>query len=195
MSKCDALHVQKQWLSELVTELEGFQLAEDALDNSAHARLSTPVKKKRLLPQLHRKKPAQHNVARLTTTIDPRMGHVGITVSNAPHGPGVRVDHVVPPDLAARAGLQKGDVIISINGVTPQHHGHAIALIEGGTTALSIVFERHALLNSPQRSSGEGDFRINQRSSGDAENRNTRRPPDVNRGSSDVEVRSSPEVV
>ena len=47
-------------------------------------------------------------------TLDTSAGLVGITVSNNEVGPGVRIERVQPGDLAARAGLRAGDVVLAL---------------------------------------------------------------------------------
>ena len=65
-----------------------------------------------------------------TITLDTRNGHVGITVSNAAQGPGVQLDAVNECDIAYKAGLRQGDVILAINERPVDGHAEAIAMID-----------------------------------------------------------------
>jgi len=54
--------------------------------------------------------------ATVTASLDTRSGHVGVTVSNSTVVPGVVVDFVDPADLAHKAGIRKGDIIMAVDG-------------------------------------------------------------------------------
>lgn len=58
------------------------------------------------------------------------LGHVGATLGNDEELQAVVVQHVHPQDLAARAGVRPGDVIVAINDEPVSSHEDAIAKIE-----------------------------------------------------------------
>ena len=58
--------------------------------------------------------------------LDTRSGHLGLTVSNAALE-GVRVDGAHPSDLAFKAGLRVGDVILTVDGASIIDHSEFVA--------------------------------------------------------------------
>ena len=90
------------------------------LENTASSVLS--VEEEHTAPSLHGAPSLQH------VTLDTRDGHVGITVSNAAQG--VRLDAVNECDIAFKAGLREGDVILAVNERAVDGHAEAIAMID-----------------------------------------------------------------
>jgi S1-C subfamily serine protease len=82
---------------------------------------------------------AEHAPSSLS--IDPAAGHLGITLSSSDALPGVVVTALHPNDLAAKAGLAVGDVIVAINGVRVPTHEAAMNGI--WTTTSSLVISYH----------------------------------------------------
>ena len=76
-----------------------------------------------------------------TARIDTRAGHVGITVSNYEDAAGVHVDFVDPADLAAKAGLHKGAVIVAVDGSSASATDHAafIEALDAATTRGAVL--------------------------------------------------------
>ena len=64
---------------------------------------------------------------------------MGVTVENTAFGLGVALSHVQADGAAAQAGLQNGDVLLSINGVLLRSHQQAIAEIDKPVPVLSVV--------------------------------------------------------
>lgn len=76
----------------------------------------------------------------LTTLIDPREGHLGVTLSRF-DGDGVRVEAVHPLDLCARAGLEVGDIVISVDGTRVSSHEDALKLMVEAESPFLVRFQ------------------------------------------------------
>ena len=57
-------------------------------------------------------------------------GELGLTITNNAHGKGVVVSALLDGSLAAAAGLNVGDVIVSVNGTLAADHFVAIEAID-----------------------------------------------------------------
>ena len=67
--------------------------------------------------------------------IDCHKGHVGVSCSNNLDPCGVLLDFCDPADLAAKAGMRQGDVVLKVNGVSVAHHETFIEAIASATQA------------------------------------------------------------
>ena len=67
--------------------------------------------------------------------IDCHQGHVGVTCCNNLDPCGVLLEEVDPADLAAKAGLRPGDVVLKVNGVSVGQHETFIEAINSATEA------------------------------------------------------------
>jgi len=68
--------------------------------------------------------------ARSQIVLQLSLGHAGLTLANDEALQAAVVQHCHPADLAARAGLRPGDVILSLNDIPVNSHEEAVALIE-----------------------------------------------------------------
>ena len=71
-------------------------------------------------------------------SIDPTAGHVGLTLSNHPLG--LLVLDANPLDLAFKAGMRNGDVIITLNGRAVLDHREAVEMISKATERLRLTY-------------------------------------------------------
>ena len=76
--------------------------------------------------------------------IDCTKGHVGISCSNHLDPPGVVLDFCDPADLAHKAGLRTGDVVVSVNGTQVITHENLVDAIniateKGGSDAARFI--------------------------------------------------------
>lgn len=77
----------------------------------------------------------------LTVDLQLSLGHVGVSLKNDPELQAVTIEHVHPNDLAARAGLRPGDVILSINDEPVRSHEDAVTRIQQtGSGILSLQY-------------------------------------------------------
>ena len=60
-----------------------------------------------------------------------------MTCSNSTEPPGVLLDHTDPLDLAAKAGLRQGDIVIGVNGCDIVQHQALVEAINAATGAES----------------------------------------------------------
>ena len=74
--------------------------------------------------------PSPDDVNFKRVVLDCTTGHVGITCSNCVHPAGVLLDYCDPGDLAAKAGLSKGDVVIRANGNPVVEHQSLVAAVK-----------------------------------------------------------------
>jgi len=79
-----------------------------------------------------------------TVTLDTANGHVGITLSNRDDRDGVHVDAVHPADLAYKAGIRGGDIVLGVGGLSVNDHQAAIRIMAQSTGALSITYRKPA---------------------------------------------------
>ena len=66
-------------------------------------------------------------------------GELGLTITNNAHGKGVVVSALLDGSLAAAAGLNVGDVIVSVNGTLAADHFVAIEAIDAARGMLALV--------------------------------------------------------
>lgn len=72
--------------------------------------------------------------------LDKHVGFVGITVADQPGSRrGVVVVAMQPGSLAIHAGLQLGDVVLSVNGERVDTHNEAIRLVDSARQEVSLV--------------------------------------------------------
>ena len=63
-------------------------------------------------------------------SVSKRSGRIGITCTNLPEGNGVRITGLLRDSVGAAAGLNVGDIIVSVNGVLVHAHQTAIREID-----------------------------------------------------------------
>jgi S1-C subfamily serine protease len=68
-------------------------------------------------------------------------GYLGVETTDAPSGGGAEVASVVPGGPAERAGLQTGDLIVTIDGVDVRSLGGLLGEIERHSIGDSILLE------------------------------------------------------
>ena len=69
---------------------------------------------------------------------------MSLTLKNNPHGAGVLVSAMPPESTAAAAGLNVGDIILSINGTLAADHKSAVAIIDSPGDIVSLVLSGEA---------------------------------------------------
>jgi len=74
-----------------------------------------------------------------STLIDPRSGHLGVTLGPFT-GEGVRIKALHPADLSAKAGLEAGDVLVSIDGARVNSHEEALKLMVDAKLPFLVAF-------------------------------------------------------
>lgn len=73
-------------------------------------------------------------------TIDTSSGHLGVTLSNTSFGTGVLISDLHPSDLIASAGLQVGDVILTVQGKAVDTHADAFAALDRAGASLRLEY-------------------------------------------------------
>ena len=63
--------------------------------------------------------------------LGPITGHIGLSCQNWSSSIGCEICETCTEDLAARAGVCPGDVLIAVNGTTVLSHTHGVRLLEG----------------------------------------------------------------
>lgn len=85
------------------------------------------------------KSTAGHAPESRTITLHTNLGHVGTTLANDPELLAVYVQHVHPNDLAARAGLRPGDVIVALNETPVRDHADAVERMNAAVAKKEVL--------------------------------------------------------